>query len=259
MPIPGARSASAPSMLQGRRSCQIVHRGGVVLVAVLAGASAEAGYTALATGLGLGVTYAVLQAFTVALPHLAGSDARPARGPRPCCTGRPRPARGPAPGHAAGGGRARPARAACSARATATPSPRSGRCWPSSSWPRSGACSSRRPPFASDRRSPWPMGWRRPRRSSPSASSPSLHRARRWHPRRAGWHRGGTRRLAAPAPGRGGRVAQRGVAPRRRGSVRRGRAVVTSGETRLRSSCRTRDRPVALAGACGPSRLRSIA
>jgi O-antigen/teichoic acid export membrane protein len=57
----------------GAALLQVVHRGGVVLVAVLAGESSEAGYTALATGLGLGVTYAVLQAFTVSLPHLAAS------------------------------------------------------------------------------------------------------------------------------------------------------------------------------------------
>ena len=46
-------------------------------MAILAGAAAETGYAALAIGIALGATYAVLQAFTVALPHLAGDDARP--------------------------------------------------------------------------------------------------------------------------------------------------------------------------------------
>lgn len=51
---------------------QITQRGGVVAVALLASAGPEAGYTALALGVALGVTYAVLQAFTVSLPHLTG-------------------------------------------------------------------------------------------------------------------------------------------------------------------------------------------
>jgi O-antigen/teichoic acid export membrane protein len=54
---------------------QLTHRGGVLATALLAGSAAETGYVALATGIALGVTYAVLQAFTVSLPHLAGEDA----------------------------------------------------------------------------------------------------------------------------------------------------------------------------------------
>lgn len=59
----------------GAALVQFSHRGGVLAVAVLAGSAAETGYVALATGIGLGVTYAVLQTFTVSLPHLAGDEA----------------------------------------------------------------------------------------------------------------------------------------------------------------------------------------
>ena len=75
VPIPDGAVRFGALHAAGAALLQVVHRGGVVLVAVLAGGSAEAGYTALAIGLGLGVTYAVLQAFTVSLPHLAGPDA----------------------------------------------------------------------------------------------------------------------------------------------------------------------------------------
>ena len=53
---------------------QFAQRGGVLAVALLAGSATQTGYAALAIGIALGATYAVLQAFTVALPHLA--DAR---------------------------------------------------------------------------------------------------------------------------------------------------------------------------------------
>ncbi len=56
----------------GAECSQLAHGGGVVVVAILVGSSVEAGHTALALGIALGVTYAVLQAFTVCLPHLAG-------------------------------------------------------------------------------------------------------------------------------------------------------------------------------------------
>lgn len=49
---------------------QFADRGGVVAVAVLGGTTVEIGYAALAIGLALGVSYAILQAFTVSLPHL---------------------------------------------------------------------------------------------------------------------------------------------------------------------------------------------
>lgn len=59
----------------GAALVQVTHRGGVLAVAVLAGSDVETGYAALATGIALGVTYAVLQAFTVSLPHLAEAHA----------------------------------------------------------------------------------------------------------------------------------------------------------------------------------------
>jgi O-antigen/teichoic acid export membrane protein len=55
----------------GAALVQFAHRGGVLAVAVLAGSAAETGFAALAIGIALGATYAVLQAFTVSLPHLA--------------------------------------------------------------------------------------------------------------------------------------------------------------------------------------------
>lgn len=55
----------------GAALVQFSHRGPVLVVALLAGSAAETGYAALATGIALGVTYAVLQTFTVSLPHLA--------------------------------------------------------------------------------------------------------------------------------------------------------------------------------------------
>lgn len=54
----------------GAAAMQFTHRGGVLAVAVLAASSAETGYAALAIGVALGATYAVLQLFTVALPHV---------------------------------------------------------------------------------------------------------------------------------------------------------------------------------------------
>jgi O-antigen/teichoic acid export membrane protein len=55
----------------GAALVQLSHRGGVLAVALLAGSSTETGYTALAIGIALGATYAVLQLFTVSLPHLS--------------------------------------------------------------------------------------------------------------------------------------------------------------------------------------------
>jgi O-antigen/teichoic acid export membrane protein len=59
----------------GAALVQVAQRGGVVAVAVLVGSDTEVGYAALAVGISLGVTYAVLQAFTVSLPHLADGHA----------------------------------------------------------------------------------------------------------------------------------------------------------------------------------------
>jgi O-antigen/teichoic acid export membrane protein len=55
----------------GAALVQFAQRGGVLAVALLAGSATQAGYAALAIGITLGATYAVLQAFTVSLPHLA--------------------------------------------------------------------------------------------------------------------------------------------------------------------------------------------
>ena len=64
----------------GAAMSQVAQRGGVVAVAVLgtaasgaAGGDAEIGFAALALGIAAGATAAILQAFTVSLPHLAGS------------------------------------------------------------------------------------------------------------------------------------------------------------------------------------------
>lgn len=59
----------------GAALVQVAQRGGVVAVAVLGGSATESGYAALAIGLALGLTYAVLQSFTVALPLVADGDA----------------------------------------------------------------------------------------------------------------------------------------------------------------------------------------
>ena len=55
----------------GAALVQFAQRGGVLAVALLAGSATQTGYAALAIGIALGATYAVLQAFTVSLPHLA--------------------------------------------------------------------------------------------------------------------------------------------------------------------------------------------
>ena len=49
---------------------QVAQRGGVVVVALLAGSAAQTGYAALAVGVALAATYAVAQLFIVALPTL---------------------------------------------------------------------------------------------------------------------------------------------------------------------------------------------
>ncbi|MDN5750199.1 MAG: hypothetical protein L0H64_17090, partial [Pseudonocardia sp.] len=64
---------------------QIAQRGGVIAVALLAGSGLQTGYAALAVGVALAATYAIVQVFTVSLPRLAehagpahpGSDAEP--------------------------------------------------------------------------------------------------------------------------------------------------------------------------------------
>jgi O-antigen/teichoic acid export membrane protein len=62
----GALQASGAALVQ------LTHRAGVLVVAVLVGSSVQTGYAALATSIGLGASYAVLQVYTVSLPHVAG-------------------------------------------------------------------------------------------------------------------------------------------------------------------------------------------
>lgn len=76
VPIPPRALRFGALQAAGAALVQVTHRGPVLAVALLAGSSVESGYAALAVGIALGVTYAVLQAFTVSLPHVgtAGSD-----------------------------------------------------------------------------------------------------------------------------------------------------------------------------------------
>lgn len=62
----------------GAALVQFAHRGGVLAVALLAGSSVETGFAALAVGIALGATYAILQTFTVSLPQLAAGGEVPA-------------------------------------------------------------------------------------------------------------------------------------------------------------------------------------
>jgi O-antigen/teichoic acid export membrane protein len=71
VPVPEGAIRFGALQATGAALVQLTHRGGVLAAALLAGSAAETGFTALATGIALGVTYAVLQAFTVSLPHLA--------------------------------------------------------------------------------------------------------------------------------------------------------------------------------------------
>lgn len=59
----------------GAALTQFAQRGAVLAAAMLAGSTIETGYAALAVGIALGATYAVLQTFTVMLPHLAADGA----------------------------------------------------------------------------------------------------------------------------------------------------------------------------------------
>jgi O-antigen/teichoic acid export membrane protein len=76
VPLPAGAVRFGALHAGGAALNQFVQRGGVLAVALLAGAGAgaETGYCAVALGIALGITYAVLQAFTVALPHLSTAD-----------------------------------------------------------------------------------------------------------------------------------------------------------------------------------------
>lgn len=71
VPVPAGAVRFGALHAAGAALVQFTHRGGVLAVALLAGSSVETGFTALAVGIALGATYAVLQTFTVSLPHLA--------------------------------------------------------------------------------------------------------------------------------------------------------------------------------------------
>ena len=75
VPVPPGAIRFGALNATGAAFVQCAHRGGVVAVALLVGSAVETGYAALAIGIALGATYAVLQTFTVTLPHLAGRSA----------------------------------------------------------------------------------------------------------------------------------------------------------------------------------------
>jgi O-antigen/teichoic acid export membrane protein len=74
MPVPPGAIRFGVLQAAGAALVQFAQRGGVVAVALLGGTDTEAGYAALAIGIALGATYAILQAFTVALPHLSDAS-----------------------------------------------------------------------------------------------------------------------------------------------------------------------------------------
>ncbi|HEY8544776.1 MAG TPA: hypothetical protein VIL36_07000 [Acidimicrobiales bacterium] len=88
VPIPAGAVRFGRLQAGGAALVQAAHRGGVVAVAVLGGSAAETGYAALAIGIALGATYAVLQAFTVALPHLSDAGRAGAAGDPEAVLGR---------------------------------------------------------------------------------------------------------------------------------------------------------------------------
>ena len=83
VPVPPGAIRFGALNATGAALVQVAHRGGVVAVAVLVGSAVETGYAALPIGIALGATYAVLQTFTVALPHLAGSSPAAGAGGHP--------------------------------------------------------------------------------------------------------------------------------------------------------------------------------
>ena len=217
VPIPDGALRFGAFHASGAALLQIVHRGGVVLVAVLAGASAEAGYTALATGLGLGRDLRRAPG----VHRLAPAPGR-SRHDQLWCRARAapvghRPACCPAPAHAAGSGRARPARAGGVRRGLQRRGRRvrtgAGHHRPGTAREPAGPGGRPSPP-AGGRPGQWRGGRRRVRRRRPRRGARLGSSG--WHPRGAGRHRGGTRRLPPAPPRRGERVAQRRVAARGR-------------------------------------------
>ena len=70
--VPAAAMRFGRHQALGAALVQATHRGGVVLAALLGAGAAQTGFVALATGIAVGLTYAVLQIFTVSLTHVAG-------------------------------------------------------------------------------------------------------------------------------------------------------------------------------------------
>lgn len=71
VPVPDGAIRFGVHQATGAALTQFSQRGSVLAVALLATSTAEIGFAALATGIALGITYAVLQTFTVSLTHLA--------------------------------------------------------------------------------------------------------------------------------------------------------------------------------------------
>lgn len=95
VPIPTGALRFGSVQAAAAALAQATQRGGVLAVALLAGSAAQTGFASLAVGIALGATYAVLQTFTVCLPHLAGASPAP-REPVPARDpGDPRPGREP--------------------------------------------------------------------------------------------------------------------------------------------------------------------
>ncbi|MPZ64097.1 MAG: hypothetical protein GEU83_00740 [Pseudonocardiaceae bacterium] len=71
VPLPAGAGRFAVMQATGGALTQLAQRGGVVVVALVAGDAVETGFAALALGVALAAVYAVVQLFTVSLPMLA--------------------------------------------------------------------------------------------------------------------------------------------------------------------------------------------
>ena len=71
VPLPDGALRFGVVAAAGGALSQTAHRGGIIAVALLAGSAVQTGYAALAIGVALAATYAVVQLFTVSLPELA--------------------------------------------------------------------------------------------------------------------------------------------------------------------------------------------
>ncbi len=71
VPVPAGALRFGTLQASGAALVQLTHRAGVPVVAVVVGSSVQTAYAALATSIALGASYAVLQVYTVSLPHVA--------------------------------------------------------------------------------------------------------------------------------------------------------------------------------------------